>query len=212
VKRLVTIVTLAILLVGLVLVGLSDTAISGGDTNIPDSEVTSSQSNNTSATATITITMYAVDDEQAGYLHTVGPKWDSSVVALGCNCSPQSPPSPRRSGRYCFIATAAYGTPMAEEIQTLREFRDEYLLINPLGQAFVDFYYKVSPPIAKFITEHPSLKPIVRAGLVPIVAMSTVVINTTAVEKAAIVGLLVLVSMAVVIWVIRRQRRDSEYT
>ena len=80
----------------------------------------------------------------------------------------------------CFIATAAYGTPMAEEIQILREFRDEYLLTNPLGKAFVEFYYRVSPPIAEFITEHPSLKPIVRAVLLPAIAMSTVVVNTTA--------------------------------
>jgi hypothetical protein len=71
----------------------------------------------------------------------------------------------------CFIATAAYGTAIAEEIQILREFRDQYLLTNPLGQGLVDVYYRISPPIADFITEHPSLKPIVRAGLVPVVAM-----------------------------------------
>jgi len=82
----------------------------------------------------------------------------------------------------CFIATAAYGTSMAEEIQILRGFRDEYLLTNPLGQALVDLYYRVSPPIADFITEHPSLKPIVRAGLVPAVTMSTIALNTTPVE------------------------------
>jgi len=77
----------------------------------------------------------------------------------------------------CFIATAAYGTPMADEIQILREFRDEYLLINPLGQGLVDIYYRISPPIAAFITEHPSLKPIVRAGLMPIVAMCSIVLD-----------------------------------
>jgi len=112
----------------------------------------------------------------------------------------------------CFIATAAYDTPMAEEIQILREFRDEYLLTNLLGQAFVDFYYKVSPPIAEFITDHPSLKPIVRVGLLPAVAMSTVVVNTTVGEKMIILGLLVFVSVVVAIWVIKRQSRDSKYT
>jgi hypothetical protein len=80
-------------------------------------------------------------------------------------------------GGGCFIATAAYGTPLAREIQILREFRDEYLLPNPLGMSLVDFYYRVSPPIAEFITEHPNLKPIVRAGLMPIVAICSIVID-----------------------------------
>jgi outer membrane protein assembly factor BamB len=115
------------------------------------------------------------------------------------------------SGGACFIATAAYGTPMAEEIEILREFRDEYLLTNPLGQAFVDFYYGISPPMAKFITEHPSLKPIVRAGLAPAVALSAVAVNTSPVEKIAVVGLLALVSVAVAIWLTRWGGRGREY-
>jgi hypothetical protein len=115
-------------------------------------------------------------------------------------------------GGGCFIATAAYGTPMAEEIQILREFRDEYLVTNPVGRAFVDFYYRVSPPIAEFITEHPSLKPIVRAGLAPAIAMSTVAVNTTLAEKAAIIGLLVLVSVVLTVWAKRRRGRGPQYT
>jgi len=113
---------------------------------------------------------------------------------------------------WCFIATAAYGTPMAEEIESLREFRDGYLLTNPLGQALVDLYYRVSPPMAEFITKHPSLKPLVRAGLLPAVAMSTVAVNTTTLNKAVMVGLLVLVSLALAIWATRRRGRDPEYT
>jgi hypothetical protein len=111
----------------------------------------------------------------------------------------------------CFIATAAYGTPMAEQIQILREFRDGYLLTNPLGRALVGLYYRVSPPVAEFITEHPGLRPPVRAGLLPAVAMSAAVVNTTPVEKAVIVGLLVLVVGAAV-WVRRRRGRGTEYT
>ncbi len=111
----------------------------------------------------------------------------------------------------CFIATAAYGTPMAEEIQLLREFRDECLLTNPLGQALVGIYYRVSPPMAEFITEHPILRPVVRAGLLPAVAMSAVALNTTLVEKMVIVGLLVLVAAAAV-WTTRRRGRSPEYT
>ena len=112
----------------------------------------------------------------------------------------------------CFIATAAYGTPMAKEIEILRGFRDEYLLTNPVGKALVEFYYRLSPPIAEFITEHPSLKPIVRAGLVPAVAMSAVAINTTVDEKTIGTVLLVLVSVALAVWATRRRGRGPEYT
>jgi len=112
----------------------------------------------------------------------------------------------------CFIATAAYGTPMAEEIGILRNFRDEYLLTNPVGATLVEVYYRVSPPIAQFITEHPSLKPIVRAGLLPAVAMSAVAVNTTVDSKTIVAVLLVLVSVALVVWAIRRRGRGSEYT
>ena len=100
------------------------------------------------------------------------------------------------SGEDCFIATAAYSTPMAEEIQILREFRDEYLLTNPPGQALVDLYYRVSPPIAEFITQHPVLKTIVRVGLLPAVAISTIIVNTTQAQKIAIIGLVALVLVA----------------
>jgi Leucine-rich repeat (LRR) protein len=113
---------------------------------------------------------------------------------------------------WCFIATAAYGTPMAEEIEILREFRDEYLLTNPLGQALVDLYYRVSPPMAEFITEHPALKPIVRAGLVPAVAISAIAVNTTPAEKITILGLLVLVLAALAVWATRRRGRGPEHT
>jgi hypothetical protein len=117
-----------------------------------------------------------------------------------------------KPGLQCFIATAAYGTPMAEEIGILREFRDEYLLTNPLGQAFVDLYYKVSPPIAEFITEHPGLRPIVRAGLLPAVTISAVAVNTTGDEKTIGAVLLVLVSVALAVWATRRRGRGPEYT
>jgi hypothetical protein len=72
----------------------------------------------------------------------------------------------------CFIATAAYGTPAAEEIDILRQFRDEFLLDNPPGRAFVDFYYQFSPPIADFISEHEALRTVVREGFVdPVVTV-----------------------------------------
>jgi len=111
----------------------------------------------------------------------------------------------------CFIATAAYGTPMAPEVEVLRDFRDQYLLTNPVGKALVEFYYKVSPPIAEFITEHPALKPIVRLGLKPAVMMSTMAVSTNSAEKMAILGSLALVCTALAIWVRERARRFGRW-
>jgi alpha-tubulin suppressor-like RCC1 family protein len=141
----------------------------------------------------------------AGEWHTVGLKLDGTVVATG-NYYSGSLPTP------CFIATVAYGTPMAGEVEILRRFRDEYLLTNPLGQGLVNIYYKVSPPVAEFITEHPGLKPMVRVGLAPAVAMSAVVVDTPLAEKIAVIALLLLASVALTIWVTRRRDRDPQYT
>ena len=61
-KKPFLLVILAIILAGLVLLGLSDTSISIADTGVPNNETTSSisKTDNSSASATITITMYAV--------------------------------------------------------------------------------------------------------------------------------------------------------
>jgi len=76
--------------------------------------------------------------------------------------------------RICFIATAAYGTDSAKELDILREFRDTVLLPNSLGARLVSFYYKASPPVANFISQHEVLRTVVRMGFVdPIVRILT---------------------------------------
>jgi uncharacterized repeat protein (TIGR02543 family) len=70
----------------------------------------------------------------------------------------------------CFIATAAYGSPTAKQIDVLREFRDEVLLESTVGSQFVALYYRLSPPIADFIARSDLLRALVRELLVdPIV-------------------------------------------
>ncbi len=66
----------------------------------------------------------------------------------------------------CFIATAAYGTPTAKQIDVLREFRDVVLLKSTVGSQFVALYYKFSPPVADFIAGHEVLRTMVRELLV----------------------------------------------
>jgi len=75
----------------------------------------------------------------------------------------------RGDGGNCFIATAAYGSYLHDDVLVLRQFRDRYLLTNSLGRAFVEFYYKMSPRIAAYIAEYDSLRWSVRVLLTPVV-------------------------------------------
>jgi len=78
-------------------------------------------------------------------------------------------------GGGCFIATASFGTPMAEEVKALTKFRDEVLLKTTAGRDFVELYYKTSPPIAEFIRNKPALKAMVREALKPLIWLSRLV-------------------------------------
>lgn len=69
----------------------------------------------------------------------------------------------------CFIATAAFGTPLARELYVLRDWRDDSLLPSAPGAAFVDTYYRLSPPLAKSIAERPMLRSAARAVLAPLI-------------------------------------------
>jgi tetratricopeptide (TPR) repeat protein len=66
------------------------------------------------------------------------------------------------SSSNCFIATAAFDSPMANEVTFLRAWRDEKLLTSLYGRIFVNFYYFLSPPIAKFISHSESRKLFIR--------------------------------------------------
>lgn len=63
-KRLIPLIALVVILAGLPVLVVSDTSASPSDSNIPDNEITASQTeaSNSSASATLTITMYTVDD------------------------------------------------------------------------------------------------------------------------------------------------------
>jgi uncharacterized repeat protein (TIGR02543 family) len=77
----------------------------------------------------------------------------------------------------CFIATAAYGSPLHPHLDTLRDFRDKYLMPNGFGRKFVELYYRYSPGIANFIAGHKLLKAAVRVNLLPVIAFSSLMVH-----------------------------------
>lgn len=71
----------------------------------------------------------------------------------------------------CFVATAAYGSPLDARIGVLRRFRDRYLMSNELGRTLVAEYYELGPSVAGWIGESEERRAVARALLLPIVAL-----------------------------------------
>ncbi len=72
----------------------------------------------------------------------------------------------------CFIATAAFNSPLHPYVNTLRDFRDKYLMPSMFGHLLVGIYYKYSPFVANLIAKHKALKFAAKINLLPLVAFS----------------------------------------
>jgi len=80
-------------------------------------------------------------------------------------------------GGGCLIATAAFGSEMAPQVQFLREIRDNTVLQTELGTSFMtgfnQFYYSFSPYIADYERENPAFKETVKIALTPLLTSLT---------------------------------------
>jgi len=107
----------------------------------------------------------------------------------------------------CFVATAAYRSPLHPSVKLLREFRDRRLLTNGAGRALVEAYYRWSPPAAKVIAGSGVLRLLARVLLVPVIAVAFVVL------KLGWLGALLLTTAAMALivrrGVLRRRARAA---
>ncbi|MFC2160629.1 CFI-box-CTERM domain-containing protein [Acidobacteriota bacterium] len=108
----------------------------------------------------------------------------------------------------CFIATAAFGSPLHPYVKTLQDFRDNYLMTNRPGRMFVKLYYKYSPPIAKLITNHKSLRTVVRIWLIPLVAMGYSMVHFGP-FKTSLMLVITFMPLFIFVWIYRRRGKKD---
>lgn len=88
----------------------------------------------------------------------------------------------------CLIATAAYGSELAPEVQMLREVRDTKVLQTDAGkemiQVFNEHYYSFSPTVAEWERQNPVFREAVKAYITPAIKTLSI-LNLVEVESDA---------------------------
>jgi hypothetical protein len=101
----------------------------------------------------------------------------SAILTIGGVSDTFSVTTMEEGSTNCFIATAAFGSPMAKQVNLLRQFRDEYLMTHAFGRTFVSWYYRNGPVAANYIRNKPLAKAAVRIALYPLIGFSFLLIS-----------------------------------
>lgn len=72
----------------------------------------------------------------------------------------------------CFVATAAYGSPLQPEVEVLRTLRDELRARSVLFAAATDIYYRAGPAAASVLSRSDAARAMVRSALGPVAAVA----------------------------------------
>ncbi|MCK4814600.1 hypothetical protein KA005_02425, partial [bacterium] len=139
---------------------------------------------------------------------TIAVDSDKSIAANFEAVSPDEGETGKKA-LSCFIATAAYGSPLHPHLDILRDFRDKYLMPSKFGRLLVECYYRYSPSVADFIAKHKALKVMVRISLLPLVVFSYSLLHLgpiiTAVMILSVFGLPVFLAL-----VFRRKTKEAK--
>ena len=99
-------------------------------------------------------------------------------------------------GGGCLIATATYGSEMSQQVQQLRELRDNQLLQTESGTSFMntfnDIYYSFSPTIADMEREHPMFKEAVKLAITPMITSLSLMENANSESEVLGIGISVI--------------------
>ena len=109
----------------------------------------------------------------------------------------------------CFIATAAFGHPFKNQVETLRDFRDQVLQKSWLGRALVEGYYAISPSIADAIAKRPWSRKMVRGALLPAILLARLTLDWGILTTLSIIMSGLVVLALCFSWVRKRVRKNA---
>ncbi len=139
--------------------------------------------------------MVAALQDNAG---NIGYITDSSnFAATMCNSPSQIAGLMSKNG-HCFIATAAFGSPMQSEVVTMRKFRDVFLMKSKWGRNFTSWYYKNSPPWAARLEQSENARAIARTLLWPAVGFAHLALNVGAKNACMVFAIILLFPLLLV--------------
>jgi len=118
-------------------------------------------------------------------------KFNESLNSFEIISQQSSESESTEEGGGCLIATATYGSEMSQQVQQLRELRDNQLLQTKSGKQFMgmfnDIYYSFSPTIADYERENPYFKEAVKLAITPMI--STLSLMEGAETESEVLGL-----------------------
>ena len=135
--------------------------------------------------------LYNIQIDAEGILFTPIPKESVTFDILVGEAAAQPSVPSNEEGGGCLIATAAYGSELAPQVQMLREIRDNQLMNTESGSAFMttfnEAYYSFSPIIADYERENPLFKEAVKLAITPM--LSTLIIMENADSESEVLGI-----------------------
>ncbi len=112
--------------------------------------------------------------QQQKEIEETGVEIDTDEIDIEKTSVDEIEETDKSEGGGCLIATAAYGTEMAPQVQFLREIRDNQLMSTSSGASFMtgfnQLYYSFSPYVADYERENPAFKELVKIGITPLLS------------------------------------------
>jgi len=127
------------------------------------------------------------------------PTCGAGTELIGGICQIVQTEEPTKKGGGCLIATAAYGTELAPQVQFLREIRDNTIMSTASGASFMtgfnQLYYSFSPTIADMERANPMFQEVVRAFITPMISSLSIMTLADNGSEVEVLGLGISVIM-----------------